>query len=187
MPDKLETETRQIAEAGSTVAGSEVVELTSRAASPSGLRRLTHLIEWLRSPDLGLLGQGMRYVIAGGIVAAVSACTTLVLSQLVGLHFQVALAIGFTTALVTHFTLQRFFVWVHHEQFALPLGHQLGRYLTIALAQYGLTALGTAVLPRAIHISTPIVYICLMLGLAAVNFILFRGRVFHPGLAGDAL
>jgi putative flippase GtrA len=149
------------------------------------LARCRRALAWIRSPELGILGQGMRYALAGGFVAGVYTLTTLVLSQVVGLPFQAALAIGFVTGLVTHYTLQRFFVWVHHEEFALSFHHQLGRYLAIALSQYGLTAIGTDTLPSALGLPTTVVYLAIMFTLAAANFLLFRHRVFHPNLAPD--
>jgi putative flippase GtrA len=102
----------------------------------------------------------------------------------VGLPFQVALVLGFTTALVTHFSLQRFFVWVHHDDFALPLGTQAGRYLTISLTQYGVTAATTATLPDALGVAPEIVYLVVTALVTIVNFLLFRTHVFHPEPAG---
>ena len=67
----------------------------------------------------------MRFALSGGTVALVYLATTTVLASVVGLPFQAALAIGFCVGLVVHFTLQRLFVWTHHEEFALPLGHQV--------------------------------------------------------------
>jgi putative flippase GtrA len=152
------------------------------ARSPAGLRaRLIALVRWIRSPDLGLLGQGMRYVIAGGAVMCVYLTTTLVLSDVAHAPFQIALAIGFVTALVVHFTLQRFFVWVHHDEFAMPLHHQLGRYLTLALIQYGTTAAGTDLLPRAVGAATIVVYLGIMIIWIMTNFLLYRYRIFHAG------
>ena len=65
----------------------------------------------LRSP--GLLGQGVRYVLAGGTGVAVYVTTTIGLADVVGVPFQVALAIGFSAGLVVQFTLYRLFVWSH--------------------------------------------------------------------------
>lgn len=143
------------------------------------LERLISLVRWIRSPDLGVLGQGMRYVIAGGTVMCVYLTTTLLLSDVARAPFQIALAVGFVTALVVHFTLQRFFVWVHHEDFAMPIQHQLRRYLTLALIQYGTTALGTDLLPRATGVPTVVVYLGIMIIWVMSNFLLYRYRIFH--------
>ncbi len=121
-----------------------------------GARGLVHT---LKAPESGMLGQGVRFALSGGTVALVYLATTTVLAEVVGLPFQVALAIGFCVGLVVHFTLQRLFVWSHHEEFALPLSHQLGRYLAVAAAQYGVTAASTALLPHALGVSTEIVYL----------------------------
>ncbi|HEV7528650.1 MAG TPA: GtrA family protein [Solirubrobacteraceae bacterium] len=129
---------------------------------------------------VGLFGRIVRFALAGGTVAAVYLLVTLLLAKVVGLPFQAALAIGFTTALGAHFTLQRLFVWVHHEEFALSLRTQAGRYLAISLTQYGLTAATTGLLPDALGISTEIVYVVTTALITVANFVLFRTRVFHP-------
>lgn len=133
----------------------------------------------LFTPGSGLLAQGVRFAIAGGTVAVVYVVTTTLLADVVGVPFQVALAIGFCVALVVHFTLQRLFVWTHDEEFALPLHRQAGRYLTVAAAQYGLTVASTSLLPSALNVSTEVVYLATVAVVYSVNFMVFRHRIFH--------
>jgi putative flippase GtrA len=133
----------------------------------------------LRSPDSGLVGQGVRFGIAGGTVALVYLVTTTILADVVGLPFQVALAIGFCVGIVVHFTLQRTFVWVHNEDFALPLRHQAGRYLVVSAIQYGLTAASTSLLPSALGVPTEVVYLATVAIIVSLNFVVFRHRIFH--------
>ena len=90
------------------------------------------LLRTLTTPESGVLGQGVRFVVSGGTIALVYLATTTILASVVGLPFQLALAIGFSVSIALHFTLQRLFVWTHHEEFELPLHHQVGRYLTVA-------------------------------------------------------
>jgi putative flippase GtrA len=131
--------------------------------------------------DLGR--QGFRFALTGGIVALVYLGITTLLAAVVGLRFEVSLAIGFTVALVTHFSLQRLFVWRHPElSYALRFHHQLGRYLAVAGIQYGLTAGITAVLPAALGVSAELVYVPTALALSAINFLVFRARIFHPSI-----
>ncbi len=104
---------------------------------------------------------------------------TTVLSQLVGLPFEAALAIGFVSALLLHFTLQRLFVWTHYEGFALPFHHQVGRYLLMATAQYGCTAASTVVLPSTIGLPTEVVYLATMAVVTTTGFLLMRFVIFH--------
>jgi putative flippase GtrA len=127
-----------------------------------------------------LLGQGVRYGLAGATVALVYLSTTTILAEVVQIPFQIALAIGSCVALVVHFTLQRLFVWRHHEEFSLPLHHQAGRYLTVAGAQYGLTIASTLLLPAVLGVSTEIVYLATVVLLASTNFLVFRHGIFHP-------
>jgi putative flippase GtrA len=133
----------------------------------------------LRSPDSGVRGQGARFAVAGGIVAVVYLTVTTVLANVVGLPFQVALALGFCVALIVHFSLQRFFVWVHHEEFALPLHHQMARYLLSAGVQYGVTVASTSLLPSALGVSTEVVYVATVAVVMGANFLVFRHGVFH--------
>ena len=134
----------------------------------------------LRSPESGAIGEGIRFAMAGGTVALIYLTTTTVLAEVVDVPFQVALAIGTATALIAHFTLQRLFVWVHHEEFALGLHAQAGRYLLVAAIQYGLTAASTSLLPGALGVPVTAVYLVTALTLATINFLVFRGGIFHP-------
>jgi putative flippase GtrA len=126
-----------------------------------------------------VLGQGVRFALSGGTVALVYLATTTVLAEVVGMGFQAALAIGFCVGLVVHFTLQRLFVWTHHEEFALPLGHQVGRYLVVAAVQYGVTAASTGLLPSALGVPTEIVYLATVAVVLSANFLVFRHGIFH--------
>jgi putative flippase GtrA len=107
--------------------------------------------------------------------------STTLLAIVVGLHFEVALAIGFCLMIAVNFTLHRVFVWVHHEGFALTVHRQFGRYILVAGTQYGVTAASVAVLPRALEISAELVYLATAALFAAVSFVAFRYGVFHAG------
>jgi putative flippase GtrA len=133
---------------------------------------------WIRNGTL--VGQGVRFAASGGFVALVYIGTTSLLAEVVGLPFELALAIGFGIAITTHFTLQRLFVWAHVDEYALPLGAQLARYLVLAGTQYGLTALAIATLPQALEVATEVVYIVTAGLLTIGTFLLLRARVFQP-------
>jgi putative flippase GtrA len=145
----------------------------------SGVGGPRALARTLRTPESGLLGQGVRFAVSGGTVALVYLGTTTVLAEVAGLPFQAALAIGFSLGLVVHFTLQRLFVWTHHEEFALPLSHQIGRYLLAAAVQYGVTAASTGLLPSALGVSAEIVYLATVALVLSSNFLVFRNGIFH--------
>jgi putative flippase GtrA len=146
---------------------------------PATKRPLTDRVSHLRSPDSGVVGQAVRYAIAGTTVFVWYLGTTTVLADGFGVTFQLALATGWVTAVFVHFTLQRYFVWVHHSEFALGFGGQVGRYLVVAGAQYAITAAATSVLPRALDLPVTAVYLATAITLAAANFLIFRGGVFH--------
>jgi putative flippase GtrA len=147
-------------------------------ADPAGpATRLPRLARILASP--GLLGQGIRFALTGGLVAIVYLTTTTVLADVVGLPFQAALVIGFCLAISVHFTLQRRFVWASDTEFALGMSHQVVRYLVVAGCQYGITAASTLLLPKALGLPTTVVYLATALLLVAVNFVVFRNGIFH--------
>jgi putative flippase GtrA len=141
--------------------------------------RALSAVRTLRSPSSGLIGQGVRFALAGGIVALVYLTITIVLADVFGVPFQAALAIGFGVATIVHFTLQRVFVWTHHEEFALPMHHQAARYLAAASVQYGLTAASTAFLPSLLGAPTEIVYLVTVAAVISTNFLVFRHGIFH--------
>lgn len=132
-------------------------------------------------PGSGVVGQAVRFAITGGLVALLYVVTTAALSELFGVPFQIALAIGFSGAVLVHFSLQRLFVWVHADGFALPIRRQVVRYLAVAGVQYGATAASTATLPRLLDVHVTYVYLATAFALTVLNFLVFRAGVFHPG------
>jgi putative flippase GtrA len=142
---------------------------------------MRRLASSLLTPDSGVFGQGVRFVLAGGFVALVYLLTTTLLALVLGAPFQLALVLGFCLGLTVHFTLQRTFVWLHHEGFALPLRRQASRYLAIALSQYGITAASTSLLPPLLGLPPEAVYLMTVPFITLVNFLLFGRRVFHAG------
>lgn len=157
----------------------EVDEDAERAHS----RGLLGLLSSHVSSRSSLVGQGVRFAAAGGMVALVYLGVTTVLSSVFGVPFQIALAIGFCTGLVLHFTLQRAFVWRHEQEYALPLHSQVRRYLLVAGLQYAVTAASTSLLPPILGVPTEIVYLATVAVILAFNFLVFRTRIFHPHLA----
>jgi putative flippase GtrA len=138
---------------------------------------LARTMSVVRADDL--LGQGARYAICGATVSAIYIAITTVLSQASHLRFQLALVIGWCAAVSVHFTLQRTFVWSREEEFALPFGHQVGRYLVVAVSQLGLSATTTALLPGVLGVSAEVVYLATAAVVTLCNFLVFRFGVFH--------
>jgi putative flippase GtrA len=124
-------------------------------------------------------GQLARYAIAGATVAVVYVGLTLLLSGPAGLPIQAAIPIAYVTAITVHFSLQRWFVFRDAGVFALAMHHQVGRYLAIGLAQYGTTALATAVLPGVLGLPEKLVYVGAVGVISAVSFVFLRTSVFH--------
>ena len=118
-------------------------------------------------------------MIAGGIVAVIYVAMTTLLASVVDVPFQPALAIGYATAIAAHFSLQRFFVWVHQEEYALPFRAQVGRYLLVAGAQYAMAAVVTATVPSALHVSVTAVFLVWTVAVSVIGFLIFGRSVFH--------
>jgi putative flippase GtrA len=157
------------------------------AATAGSRRQVAHaFLRDIRSPEWGIAGQGFRFALSGSVVALVYVAVTTVLHDLFDVRFQIALAIGFVVSVALHFTLQRLFVWRHYETFALRFHHQAIRYLFICGAQYGLTAVSTAELPNLLGLPVEAVYLITMLTVAGINFVIFRGRVFHANTELEA-
>lgn len=136
--------------------------------------------ELRRRLDAPIAAQGLRFMISGGLVAGVYVGTTSLLGEVVGIAFQLAIAIGFIVAISLHFTLQRLFVWDKLRNFALPIRHQAMRYLFLAALQYAATAAGTAALPTLFGLPAEIAYLLTAAVVSVSNFFLMRSRVFHP-------
>jgi putative flippase GtrA len=128
----------------------------------------------------GILGQGARFLVVGGLAALIYLLTTTLLALVAGVEFQVALTIGFLLTMAFHFTMQRTFVWVNREGFSLPFHHQAGRYLALAATQYGVTSAMTALLPSALGLPTEVIYVATVVLFTLANFVVFRHRVFQP-------
>jgi putative flippase GtrA len=121
--------------------------------------------------------QPVRFVMAGGTVALLYLCGTLVLNT-AGLPIQLAIPVAYVGSLVAQFTLQRFFVFANHDEFALGLRHQLGRYLVAAAVSYAVTAGLTAVLPGLLGVDERVVYVAVAIVVAGVTYLVVRTHVF---------
>ena len=135
-----------------------------RRRLPPSLRRLT------------------RYLTAGSFVAFVNLGTGALLLAL-GVEVQLTVAIAYLAAIITHFTLQRLFVFAGEGEFALTLGQQLRRYLAMAAVQYPATA-GLVALLVAVGLGSLGAVVCAALLVTPVTYMLLRTRMFHLA-AGD--
>jgi putative flippase GtrA len=142
-------------------------------------RKASRQLERLRSPDSGLLGQVARFAVNGCTTAFVYLLATSLIALVLGLPFEVALAMGFSLAIIVNFALHRRFVWLHDDEFALSFPRQVARYMSVVSAQYVLTAISIALLPKILGLPTEVVYLATAMILTPANFVLFRSGVFH--------
>jgi putative flippase GtrA len=130
----------------------------------------------------GLLNM-VRYATAGGIVALTYLVLTLLLSGPLSLPMWLAIAIGYVLSVTLHFFLQRGFVFSHVDEFALPVGAQVRRYLVVGVVQYSLTTSASEVLPGPLGVPAQVVYLGAVALLTVGSFLMLRRRVFHPSRA----
>jgi putative flippase GtrA len=146
-------------------------------SSPRGVRSA---IAWLRSPDRGLMGQGMRYALSGVAVALISVVVTVTLAEGVGLAYEPSYAIAYCLAIATHYSLQRWFVWAHHAGFALSMRKQLRRYLPFAFFNYAFVAGSIALVPHLLDVPTSAAYLGATVVITLGSFLVLRSQIFHP-------
>jgi putative flippase GtrA len=127
-----------------------------------------------------LAGPGLRYGMTGVIVAMVYIGTPVVLNGLAGLPIQAVIPIAYVLAVSLHFTLQRYFVFRHVDEFALTKRQQIGRYISIGAVQYPTTAVATALIPHVIGISARAAYVLVVLTMSFAVFLVLRTHIFHP-------
>lgn len=121
----------------------------------------------------------LRYLLTGAVTAGLYLGLGLIFSGPVGLDIQLAIPLAYAITLLFHFSLQRYFVWAHREDYALGAGGQGVRYLIVAATQYVITALATALLPGVLGVSEQVVFVVGALAATVIVFTVMRLHVFH--------
>jgi putative flippase GtrA len=122
----------------------------------------------------------VRYALAGATVGAVYLATPLALRSGLGVPIEAAIPFAYVVAVCLHFNLQRHFVFRHVPAFALSTRDQIARYVMIGAIQYPTAAISIAVLPGALGVSEPLVWVITTVAISAAGFLLLRAHVFHP-------
>ena len=91
--------------------------------------------------------QLLRFGLTGAFVFGIYTGGTLLLSGPVGLPIALAIAIAFPVALAINFTMQRHFVFLDHDTFALAARTQLARYTLVTACNYALTTVSSSPFP----------------------------------------
>src|SRR3954454_20372926 len=99
----LSSETAWLRSAVGQLARGSAPDTLQRVATPT--RTIAALVVHLRSPEAGAVGQGVRFAVAGVVVAIIYLATTTGLHEVLKFRFQVALVLGTATGLLAHFTL----------------------------------------------------------------------------------
>ena len=128
---------------------------------------------------------GVRFVVSGTIVAAVYLGIPIGLSS-VGIPIEVAIPIAYVVAATLHFNLQRRFVFRHVPEFALTTRQQISRYVVMGAVQYPVTALLTALLPKALGVSQNAAFVGVACSWSVFLFLTLRSHVFHGQIAPPA-
>jgi len=121
----------------------------------------------------------MRFGLTGAFVFGIYTGGTLLLSGPLGLPIVLAIGIALCLALAVNFTMQRHFVFLDHETFALTAGTQLRRYIFATACNYALTSLIVTTVPQALGVSQQLVFVVTALVLSLVGFSVVRWWIFH--------
>ena len=161
----------------------------SLTANPSLAGRRCKPYSWCRGARLdacvmirtrlNAIPRPLRFGFSGALTAATYLGGTLLLSGPLGVPLQLAIICAYALSLSLHFTLQRYVVFGGHDQFALAMHHQAGRYLGVAGIQYAFTATITATLPAWLNVNERLVYVVAALFAAVLTYVVLRTRVFH--------
>jgi putative flippase GtrA len=120
-----------------------------------------------------------RFGLTGALVFAVYTGGTLLLSGPLGVPIVAAIAMTYPVVVVIHFTMQRRFVFLDRDAFALPLKGKLLRYFTALICNYALTTALVITLPHALGVSQEIVFVGVVIVVSLLSFALLRGWIFH--------
>jgi putative flippase GtrA len=120
-----------------------------------------------------------RFALSAVTVQVVYAALMAVFLLGLDLPRQAALAIGYSIALVLHFTLNRQFVFAPADGYTQGLTSHGSRYLASAVLVYAITAFGLALVPGALGIAPFIAWLLLATTIGALNFVLLGRFVFR--------
>jgi len=148
----------------------EPVGVPASEPPPAALRAAPH-----RQVALQLV----RFGLAGAFVFGIYTGGTLLLSGPLGLPIALAIAIAFPVALAINFTMQRHFVFLDHDTFALGARTQFARYLAAALCNYALTTIIVVTVPHALGVSPQLVFVITAMAMSLLGFTIVRGWIFH--------
>jgi putative flippase GtrA len=132
-----------------------------------------------RAPHIGYALQLARFGIAGTLVFGVYTGGTLLLSGPLKLPIVVAIAVAYIVGVTLHFLLQRHFVFLDRDVFALPLNAQLTRYVVIGVCQYTVTSVAVTTLPHVLGVSQQLVFVGIVVAISLLSFTLLRSVIFH--------
>jgi putative flippase GtrA len=133
-----------------------------------------------RTLDPDARAQGLRYIAVGCLVGGLYLAITVGLSELAGLPFQVAMPIGYFTAIGVHFALHRSWTFTSDSGYALSLKGQAGRYLAFVVGQYAVVAGAVAVGTTVLDVSPLVAWLAVVAPLTLASFVVLRTKTFHP-------
>lgn len=148
----------------------EQLEVPAAERPPAGLRTIPH-----RQLTLQLV----RFGLTGALAFAIYTGGTLLLSGPLGLPIVLAIGLAFSASVAFNFTMQRHFVFLDRETFALRARTQLGRYIFAATCNYLLTSLIVTVVPDALGVSQQLVFVVTAVVMSLVGFTVVRWWIFH--------
>jgi putative flippase GtrA len=104
---------------------------------------------------------------------------TLLLSGPLGVPIALAIAVAYLVGVTLHFLMQRHFVFMDRDAFALPLKSQLARYVVAGVCQYTITVVAVKTLAPALGVSQQLVFLAVVVAISLLSFAVLRGAIFH--------
>jgi putative flippase GtrA len=144
------------------------------------------LAAFLGRPWVKRLG---RFLMAAAAVQGVYTAGMAVGLLLLDAPRQAVLLVAFLLSLIVHFSLNRQWVFNprrhephaggHHHAYRLGLSGHGGRYVIVAAAAYGITALSLAVLPGLLGLAPFLIWLATSGTIGVLNFFLLGRLVFR--------
>ncbi|MCS7005744.1 MAG: GtrA family protein [Cytophagales bacterium] len=122
-----------------------------------------------------IIKQAFRFGVVGGISTIVNYGVYYVLYQFIGLHYQIASAIGFITGVFVGYGLNKYWTFESHEKQSAEIAKYFGVYIASLLLSLGFLYVCVEVIKISANIAN-LFAICLttMTNFLGTKFLVFR-------------
>lgn len=118
----------------------------------------------------------IKYIISGGTATAVDLAFLYVLTEYIGIHYVLSATLAFAIAFFVSFFLQKF--WTFRDDSQDKMYQQMAAYLTLALVNLGINALGMYVLVDFFGLMYIIAQLLMSALISISSFLIYRFGIF---------